>query len=231
MAAPIVDRRGATVGAIGISGAVERLKGDNGARSDLVSYVREAARAVSRDLGATRGDPGRKQPVSERFIASVDQGTASSRCLIFDRAARIVSVSQVEHEQHFPRPGHVEHDARRIWRNVQYVVADALAAAQLTVRDLAGLGITNQRETTVLWDRATGVPVHNAITGRTRAPTIWCVSWAAAEGVNRYPRPLRAAAGHVLLRRRRSAGCSTTSPACASAPRPARCCSGRWTPG
>jgi glycerol kinase len=102
--------------------------------------------------------------VSERFIAAVDQGTASSRCLIFDAGARIVSVSQVEHRAMLPRPGHVEHDPEEIWRNVQHVVSDALASAQLEVRDLVGLGITNQRETTVLWDRATGQPVHNAIT-------------------------------------------------------------------
>ena len=101
--------------------------------------------------------------MSERYIASVDQGTASSRCLVFDERARIVSVSQVEHRHIFPRPGHVEHDPREIWRNVQHVVADALATAQLGVRDLVALGITNQRETTVLWDRATGEPVHNAL--------------------------------------------------------------------
>jgi glycerol kinase len=102
--------------------------------------------------------------VSERFIASVDQGTASSRCLIFDRRARIVSVSQVEHRHLFPRPGHVEHDPEEIWHNVQHVVTDALATAQLGVGDLVGVGITNQRETTVLWDRVTGEPVHNALT-------------------------------------------------------------------
>jgi glycerol kinase len=102
--------------------------------------------------------------VSERFIASVDQGTASSRCLIFDERARIVSVSQVEHRHIFPRPGQVEHDPEEIWHNVQYVVADALATAQLGVGDLVGLGLTNQRETTVLWDRASGAPVHNALT-------------------------------------------------------------------
>jgi glycerol kinase len=101
--------------------------------------------------------------VSERYIASVDQGTASSRCLIFDRRARVVSVSQVEHEHIFPRPGLIEHDPEEIWRNVQHVVSDALARAQLSVSDIVALGITNQRETTVLWDAATGEPVHNAL--------------------------------------------------------------------
>ncbi|MEZ0293080.1 MAG: glycerol kinase GlpK [Solirubrobacteraceae bacterium] len=101
--------------------------------------------------------------MSERYIASVDQGTASSRCLIFDREGRVVSVSQVEHRQIVPRPGHVEHDPVEIWNNVQYVVATALATADLRASDLVGLGITNQRETTVLWDRATGTPIHNAL--------------------------------------------------------------------
>jgi glycerol kinase len=101
--------------------------------------------------------------VSERYIASVDQGTASSRCLVFDRRARVVSISQVEHQHIFPRPGLVEHDPEQIWRNVQHVVGDALAKAQLSVSDIVALGLTNQRETTVLWDAATGEPVHNAL--------------------------------------------------------------------
>jgi glycerol kinase len=101
--------------------------------------------------------------VKERYIASIDQGTASSRCMVFDRAGRIISVSQKEHEQIFPRSGWVEHDPREIWANVVTVVADALDKAQLSTRDLMALGIANQRETTLLWDRETGEPVHNAI--------------------------------------------------------------------
>jgi glycerol kinase len=101
--------------------------------------------------------------VTERYIASIDQGTASSRCIVFDHTARVVSVSQKEHRHLFPRPGLVEHDPEEIWRNVLDVVRGALDAASLTVRDLVALGITNQRETTVLWDRETGAPVHNAI--------------------------------------------------------------------
>jgi len=100
---------------------------------------------------------------TQTYIASVDQGTASSRCIVFDRSARVVSVSQIEHRHLFPRPGLVEHDAEEIWQNVLTVVREALAAAALTLSDLVALGITNQRETTVLWDRATGEPVHNAI--------------------------------------------------------------------
>ncbi len=101
--------------------------------------------------------------MSQRYIAAIDQGTASSRCLLFDARGRIVSVSQKEHHQIFPKPGWVEHDPAEIWENVQFVVQDALTKAQVTPADIVALGITNQRETTVVWDRATGVPVQNAI--------------------------------------------------------------------
>ena len=98
-----------------------------------------------------------------RYIAAIDQGTTSSRCIVFDHEGAIVAVDQKEHRQIFPRPGWVEHDAEEIWTNVQAVVKGALAKLKITAKDLAAVGITNQRETTVLWDKATGKPVHNAI--------------------------------------------------------------------
>jgi glycerol kinase len=98
-----------------------------------------------------------------RYIAAIDQGTTSSRCIVFDHAGAICAVDQKEHRQIFPRPGWVEHDAEQIWTNVQAVVAGALAKLKITARDLAAVGITNQRETTVLWDKTTGKPVANAI--------------------------------------------------------------------
>jgi glycerol kinase len=101
--------------------------------------------------------------MSEQYVVAIDQGTASSRCLIFDRSARVVSISQKEHQQFFPRPGWVEHDAEEIWRNVEEVVRDAVDKAQLKPSDLVAVGIANQRETTLVWDRETGAPVHNAI--------------------------------------------------------------------
>jgi glycerol kinase len=97
------------------------------------------------------------------FIAAIDQGTTSSRCIVFDHAGQIVAADQREHRQIFPRPGWVEHDAGEIWLNVQSCVTNALQRANLTPTDLAAIGITNQRETVVLWDRRTGVPVHHAI--------------------------------------------------------------------
>jgi glycerol kinase len=101
--------------------------------------------------------------ITGRYVAAIDQGTASSRCLIFDENARIVSVAQQEHRQYFPKPGWVEHDPTEIWRNVLLVVRVALDKADLTPDDLCALGIANQRETTVLWERDGGAPVHNAI--------------------------------------------------------------------
>ena len=98
-----------------------------------------------------------------RYIGAIDQGTTSTRFLVFDRGGETIASAQMEHRQIYPQPGWVEHDALEIWRNTQVVVADALHGADLTVRDLAAVGITNQRETTVLWDRATGEPVHNAV--------------------------------------------------------------------
>ena len=97
------------------------------------------------------------------YLGAIDQGTSSTRFIIFDDATRIVAESQIEHEQIYPRPGWVEHDPLEIWRNTQMVMAAALRSAGLTPPDLAAIGITNQRETTVLWDRRTGVPLSNAI--------------------------------------------------------------------
>jgi glycerol kinase len=108
-----------------------------------------------------RGDD--EVAMRERYVAAIDQGTASSRCLVFDRAGRIVSVAQKEHRHIYPRPGWVEHDPEEIWSNVEHVVGRALAEARLEPADLVALGITNQRETTLVWDRQTGQPVHNAI--------------------------------------------------------------------
>ncbi len=98
-----------------------------------------------------------------RYIAAIDQGTTSSRCMVFDHDGAVVAVAQKEHAQHFPQPGWVEHDAAEIWRNVQEVVTGALEKAAVTASDLAAIGITNQRETTIVWDRATGEPVAPAI--------------------------------------------------------------------
>jgi glycerol kinase len=97
------------------------------------------------------------------YVLAIDQGTTSSRAIIFDHAGTIHSTGQMEHEQIFPRAGWVEHDPVEIWRNVREVVSLALSRGDLTHRDLAAVGITNQRETTVVWEKSTGKPVYNAI--------------------------------------------------------------------
>lgn len=101
--------------------------------------------------------------MSQQYVAAIDQGTTSSRCILFDRDGRIVSVDQREHRQIFPKPGWVEHDAVEIWTNVEAVVRGALDKNDITPDQIAAIGITNQRETTLVWDRETGEPVHNAI--------------------------------------------------------------------
>jgi glycerol kinase len=98
-----------------------------------------------------------------KYAAALDQGTTSTRCMIFDHGGNVVAVAQKEHEQIYPKPGWVEHDAMEIWARTQEVMDEALKSAGATADDIAGLGITNQRETTVVWDKNTGEPVHNAI--------------------------------------------------------------------
>lgn len=116
------------------------------------------------------------------YVIAIDQGTTSSRAIIFDKQGSIISVGQKEHEQIFPKPGWVEHDPLEIWRNVQEVIGVALAKADLTRHDIAAIGITNQRETAVVWDKTTGEPVYNAIVWQdTRTQPI--VDRLAAEGL------------------------------------------------
>ena len=98
-----------------------------------------------------------------KYVIAIDQGTTSSRAIIFDKAGSIISTGQLEHEQIFPRAGWVEHDPMEIWNNTREVIGQALAKANLTRHDIAAVGITNQRETAVVWDRHTGIPVYNAI--------------------------------------------------------------------
>ena len=98
-----------------------------------------------------------------RYVGAIDQGTTSSRFIVFDRSGNIVASRQHEHAQIYPRPGQVEHDPAEIWRNVQAVMREALDGGGLAPSDLLAIGLTNQRETTVIWDRRTGEPLHNAL--------------------------------------------------------------------
>ncbi|MEU1429121.1 glycerol kinase GlpK [Nocardia sp. NPDC005746] len=121
-----------------------------------------------------------------RYVAAIDQGTTSSRCIVFDQQGRIAGVAQREHEQIFPKPGWVEHDAESIWRNTESVIAEALQSCGIGASDVAAAGVTNQRETTVVWERATGKPIHHAIVWQDTRTADLTTLLAGDQGPNRY---------------------------------------------
>ena len=104
----------------------------------------------------------------EKYILALDQGTTSSRAIVFDHAGNAVSVAQKEFTQFFPKPGWVEHDPMEIWASQAGVATEAISTLGLTGTDIAAIGITNQRETTIVWDAETGEPVHNVIVWQDR---------------------------------------------------------------
>ncbi|NKY50566.1 glycerol kinase GlpK [Nocardia vermiculata] len=122
----------------------------------------------------------------QRFVAAIDQGTTSSRCIVFDRSGRIAGLAQREHEQLFPRPGWVEHDAGTIWTNTEFVIGAALEDAGASASDIAAVGVTNQRETTVVWDRTTGEPIANAIVWQDTRTAALCDRLGGEFGAGRY---------------------------------------------
>ncbi len=121
-----------------------------------------------------------------RHIVAIDQGTTSTRAIVFDDRGRIVSSGQREHRQIFPQPGWVEHDPAEIWANTRHVIGEALADAGITRHSVAAVGITNQRETVIVWDRATGEPVHNAIVWQDTRTQDRVDALAAEGGVRRF---------------------------------------------
>src|SRR5580704_4166667 len=132
--------------------------------------------------------------MTARYVGAIDQGTTSSRFVVFDREGETIAMAQREHRQIFPQPGWVEHDADEILDNTRAVISEALRGASLTRADLAAVGITNQRETTVLWDRLTGRPVHNALVWQDTRVDPLVAEYARAGGQDRF----RAATGLPL---------------------------------
>src|ERR1700681_3346864 len=114
------------------------------------------------------------------FVLALDRGTTSSRAIVFDRAGAIRGAAQKEFRQIFPQPGWVEHDPTEIWATQSGVLAEVLAKAAIAPADVAAIGITNQRETTVLWERASGRPVANAIVWQDRRTAALCEALRAA---------------------------------------------------
>src|SRR5258708_21692625 len=108
------------------------------------------------------------------YVLALDQGTTSSRAIVFDRRGRAISTTQQEFAQHYPRPGWVEHDPRDLWETTRRTALAAVAGASLTGKNIAAIGLTNQRETTLLWDRRTGRPLHRAIVWQDRRTADVC---------------------------------------------------------
>ncbi|MDR0504355.1 MAG: glycerol kinase GlpK [Bifidobacteriaceae bacterium] len=121
-----------------------------------------------------------------KYVVAIDQGTTSTRAIVFDHAGTIISVGQMEHEQIFPQAGWVEHNPLEIWNNTREVIGVALAKANITRHDVAAIGITNQRETTVVWDRHTGEPIYNAIVWQDTRTAPIVDRLAADGGVDRF---------------------------------------------
>ncbi|MGQ4568812.1 glycerol kinase GlpK [Dermabacteraceae bacterium P9123] len=120
------------------------------------------------------------------YVMAIDQGTTSTRAIIFDHAGKIVATGQKEHQQIFPKSGWVEHDPLEIWRNTRSVVGEALSEAEINRHQLAAVGITNQRETAVVWDKSTGEPVYNAIVWQDTRTQKICNELAGDEGADKY---------------------------------------------
>ena len=109
-----------------------------------------------------------------KYLLAIDQGTSSSRAVVYDRSLAVAGAAQQEFSQLYPEPGWVEHDSEEIWASVKQVCGQALAGAGATAADVAAIGITNQRETTLIWDRDTGQCVHNAIVWQDRRTAAYC---------------------------------------------------------
>lgn len=123
-----------------------------------------------------------------KYVAAIDQGTTSTRFIVFDHGGNVVSAAQKEHQQIFPKPGWVEHDPLEIWRNTIELTERGLKSAHLQSADIAAIGITNQRETTVVWDKHTGKPIYNAVVWQDTRTDVICAKLARSGGQNRFRR-------------------------------------------
>lgn len=121
-----------------------------------------------------------------QYVGAIDQGTTSTRFIIFDHNGNVVAVDQKEHKQNYPKPGWVEHDALEIWQRTQEVMAGALAKGGLSSEDIAAIGVTNQRETTLVWDKNTGEPVYNAIVWQDTRTDVIISKFAKQGGQDRF---------------------------------------------
>ena len=146
----------------------------------------------------------------KKYVIALDQGTTSSRCILFDEHQNIVQMAQKEFTQHYPHPGWVEHDPMEIYSSQYGVLMEVLAQSGVAPEEIAGIGITNQRETAIVWDKETGRPIYNAIVWQCRRTAALC------ELISPAPK---------------SSGFWTMCPAPGKRPRRGSCCSARWIPG
>ena len=166
-----------------------------------------------------------------KYILSLDQGTTSSRAILFDNEQNIVCVQQREFEQIYPHQGWVEHNPMEIWSSQYGVMNEVIAQSGVDPRDIAGIGITNQRETTILWDKNTGRPVYNAIVWQCRRTAPLVDELLKTPGMADYIRETPALCRTPISLPPRSSGSWKTSPVRGKRPRPGSFCSARWTLG
>ena len=121
--------------------------------------------------------------MNKKYILALDAGTTSNRCILFDKNGQIVCQAKKEFSQIFPKPGWVEHDADEIWSTQLGVAVEAMSMLNASAEDIAAIGITNQRETTIVWDKNTGKPIYNAIVWQCRRTAQYCDELKAKEGV------------------------------------------------
>ena len=166
-----------------------------------------------------------------KYILALDQGTTSSRAILFDREQNILGVSQRELAQHYPREGWVEQDAMEIWSTQYGVMMEAIARSGVEPSEIAAIGITNQRETTILWDRATGRPLHNAIVWQCRR-TAELVDQLRSDGLEGHIRAVTGPAPRrLLLRHQAQVAAGSRGGGAGRRRRGGRCSSARWTAG
>ena len=164
------------------------------------------------------------------YIMALDAGTTSNRCILFNKAGEICSVAQKEFAQYYPRPGWVEHDANEIWATQLGVALSAMNKVGARAEDIAAIGITNQRETTIVWDKETGEPICHAIVWQCRRTSEYCDELKArglTENSGRRP----ASSSTPISRPLSSSGYWIISPAPAKGPSGENCSSVPWRPG
>lgn len=147
--------------------------------------------------------------MEKKYVLAIDQGTTSSRAMLFDRQGKVAGVAQREFGQIFPQPGWVEHNPREIMTSVYTTITELLNNAQIDAREISGIGITNQRETAVVWDKATGQPIYNAIVWQSRQTKDICTQLKEA-GHEQMVRDKTGLLIDAYFPAPRSSGCSTT---------------------